>query len=163
MGTSITTTNSPETDSDSRFKRNITAITSSLDVVGQLRGVQYAFKADEFPDRNFPSSLQLGFIAQDVEKVLPQIVSTKADGYKAIQYSALTPVLANAIKEPKAQFDEQFAKQEHQIASQRDRLTKAIKQMEIQQAAQQARHEQAVEQLWTKIEDLQSEIRRLQR
>ena len=154
--TSVTSTNSPVTDSDRRFKRNITEITSSLDVVQQLTGVQYMFKADEFPEKQFSNSLQLGFIAQDVEKVLPEIVTTQDDGFKAIAYSALTPVLSNAIKELRAQFDAQLKTQEQQFASQQTLLAEATKQFGLQQVAQQAAHESAVALLAAKIEDLEA-------
>jgi hypothetical protein len=43
--------------------------------------------------------MQLGFIAQDVEEVLPEVVTTMADGYKAIRYAGFAPVLANAVNE----------------------------------------------------------------
>ncbi|MDF1550612.1 MAG: secretion protein Por, partial [Bacteroidales bacterium] len=42
---------------------------------------------------------QLGLVAQEVEKILPELVSTSPNGYKAIDYSKLTPVLVEAIKE----------------------------------------------------------------
>ena len=48
----------------------------------------------------------MGFIAQDVEEILPAVVTTMDDGFKAIQYGALTPVLINAIKELVQQRDE---------------------------------------------------------
>merc|ERR1711990_1288846 len=97
--TDLTSTNALSVDSDRRFKRNISDIESALDVVGQLSGVQYSFKTDEFPEKGFSAKKQFGFIAQDIEKVLPEVVTTSDDGFKAVAYSAVTPVLTNAVKE----------------------------------------------------------------
>ena len=104
--TSLTSTNAPSVDSDRRFKRNITEIQSALDIVEHLTGVQYLMRTEDFPERNFSGGTQLGFIAQDVEEILPAVVTTMDDGFKAIQYGALTPVLINAIKELVQQRDE---------------------------------------------------------
>ena len=56
-----------------------------------------------FPQRNFPDTRQIGLIAQDVEKVLPELVHTDSDGYKSLSYDKLTAVLVEAVKELKAQ------------------------------------------------------------
>ena len=48
---------------------------------------------------NFTDKMQMGFIAQDVEKIFPEMVFTDAAGYKSIDYSRLTPVLVETIKE----------------------------------------------------------------
>jgi parallel beta-helix repeat protein len=86
--------------SDIALKENISPITSALDLVEGLNGVYFDWKAN--PD----AGQQLGFIAQDVEKVLPQIVSTGGpDNMKGIAYSSIVPVLVNAVKELKAQVD----------------------------------------------------------
>jgi hypothetical protein len=85
--------------SDGRFKKNINEIDNALDKVLQMHGVTYEMKAEEFPDRNFDASKQIGLIAQDVEKVIPEVVVTNADGYKAIDYAKLVPVLIESIKE----------------------------------------------------------------
>lgn len=86
--------------SDIALKENISTITSALDLVEGLNGVYFAWKAN--PD----AGQQIGFVAQDVEKVLPQIVSTGGpDDMKGVAYSSIVPVLVNAVKELKAQVD----------------------------------------------------------
>ena len=85
--------------SDRRFKKDINPLNNALENVLKLEGVNYYWKKDEFPERGFNDSLQIGFIAQDLEKVFPQMVFTAADGYKSVDYSRLTPVLVEAIKE----------------------------------------------------------------
>jgi FtsZ-binding cell division protein ZapB len=85
--------------SDQRWKTNIKPIQNALDNVLKMQGVTYHWKVDEYPDKHFPEGEQIGFIAQEIEKVYPQVVRTDKDGYKSVDYSKLTPVLVEAIKE----------------------------------------------------------------
>jgi soluble cytochrome b562 len=85
--------------SDQRWKTNIKPIQNALDNVLKMQGVTYHWKVDEYPDKHFPEGEQVGFIAQEIEKVYPQVVFTDKDGYKSVDYSKLTPVLVEAIKE----------------------------------------------------------------
>ena len=48
---------------------------------------------------SFSKDEQIGFIAQEIEKIYPQVVLTDKNGYKSIDYSKLTPILVEAIKE----------------------------------------------------------------
>src|SRR5262249_46546038 len=90
----------PYTDlSDPRFKTNITPLTHALDDVLHLRAVSYDWRQEEHPAKNFEHRRQVGFIAQEVKEVLPQVVSQDAEGYYSIAYSKLVPVLVEAIKE----------------------------------------------------------------
>lgn len=74
--------NSVVLTSDLRFKKNIAPITSALDTIEKLRGVTFDWRIGEFTNRNFPEGKQVGFIAQEVEKVLPELVTTDKEGYK---------------------------------------------------------------------------------
>jgi hypothetical protein len=87
------------TTSDVRYKRNIASLEHSLDEVLKLRGVSYDFRVDEFPKKGFSSSPQVGLIAQEVEKVYPQVVDTDREGYKSVNYQALISPVIEAIKE----------------------------------------------------------------
>ena len=64
----------------------------------QLRGVDFEWNKDKFPERSFNEGVQIGFVAQEVESVLPELVYTADDGYKSLNYSNLTAVLVEAIK-----------------------------------------------------------------
>ena len=88
--------------SDVRCKKEITPLTESLDKITMLQGVSYEWRADEFPDRHFPGGRHMGLIAQETEKVVPEIVKTDKESYKSIAYDKLTPLLVEAIKELKA-------------------------------------------------------------
>lgn len=85
--------------SDERFKKDIKPIENASSQLMKLQGVTYNWKEKEFPEREFPSDKQIGLIAQEVEKVFPELVKTNTDGYKAIAYQNLVPVLVEAFKE----------------------------------------------------------------
>ena len=92
--------------SDMRYKKDIRPIRDPLQKLMQLQGVTYDWKIKEYPDMNFSERLQIGFIAQDLEKIFPEMVFTDHAGYKSIDYSRLTPVLVETIKEQQKQINE---------------------------------------------------------
>jgi hypothetical protein len=104
--------------SDSLFKTNVTPLTNSLAKVTQLQGVNYDWLHNN-PKYQFDSAAQIGFIAQDVKKVVPQIVSKDVNGYLAVDYGRLAPVLVEAIKTLKTNNDS--------LQAQVNRLTSLIK------------------------------------
>ena len=85
--------------SDKRYKTNINSLTHSLSKVLTMQGVTYQWRVNEFPDKQFKEGEQIGFIAQEIEKIYPELVFTDKDGYKSVDYSRLTPILVEAIKE----------------------------------------------------------------
>lgn len=89
--------------SDMRFKTNINPLGNSLDKVCSLQGVTYDWRISAFPNENFESKRQIGFIAQDLEKVYPAVVNTRTDGYKTVDYDLLVPALVESIKELRSQ------------------------------------------------------------
>ena len=91
--------------SDIRYKKDIQPLQNSLSNVIQLKGVSYYFKKEEFKDKNFNDNKQVGLIAQEVEKIYPELVQTDEQGFKSIDYAKLTPILVEAIKELKTQND----------------------------------------------------------
>ncbi len=92
--------------SDARYKKQITPLQNPLDKIMAINGVEYFMRTDEFPAKHFDTGLQVGLIAQEVEKVLPQVVQTGTDGYKAIDYARVVPLLVEGIKEQQRQIDE---------------------------------------------------------
>jgi len=85
--------------SDIRWKKNIMPLEDSLGNILKLQGVNYEWKREEYKDKNFDEGKQIGLIAQEVEKVIPELVHTDNEGYKAVSYEKLTAVLIEAIKE----------------------------------------------------------------
>ena len=88
--------------SDGRLKKNIVPIESALTKILSLKGVTYDWRMEEFPERNFLVGKQYGLIAQELEKIIPELVDTDEEGWKSIEYSHLVPVLIEAIKEQQA-------------------------------------------------------------
>ena len=99
------------TVSDSRLKDNIITIGGALDKVKSLRGVSYTWNAGKRKNTN-----DIGLIAQEVEKILPEVITEKkmplmhgADpniDYKTVNYEKIIPVLIEAIKEQQEQINE---------------------------------------------------------
>ncbi|MDH3604668.1 MAG: tail fiber domain-containing protein, partial [Candidatus Tectomicrobia bacterium] len=79
--------------SDQNLKTHIRLLDDALDKVRALQGVSYLRS-----DSAFQGKRQIGLIAQEVEKVLPELVSTHQDGTKFVAYVPLIPVLLEAIK-----------------------------------------------------------------
>jgi hypothetical protein len=97
------------TPSDVRYKENIATLNGSLAKLTQLRGVSYTHKAEFIKSRGLHEGNQIGFIAQELEAVFPEFVVTSSDGYKAVDYSRLTPVLVESLKEVNAKLEAQQA------------------------------------------------------
>ncbi len=76
--------------SDVRLKTNITTIASSTEMLRKLRGVNFSWKNDE------TGAKRIGFIAQEVQAVIPELVSEDAGGMLAVNYLDFAPVLVNA-------------------------------------------------------------------
>ncbi|QDK36862.1 tail fiber domain-containing protein [Bdellovibrio sp. NC01] len=78
--------------SDARLKKDIITLPDALGKVLQLRGVNFVWKSND--------EKTMGFIAQEVEKIYPELVKTDAKtGYKAVQYGNIVAVLVEALKE----------------------------------------------------------------
>ncbi len=87
-----------KTTSDARVKWNIKSLEDALAIVSQLRGVSYRWK-DSSAASGHNDRTHLGFIAQEIEAVLPEVVTLGSDGYYTVSYMEIVPVLAEAIKE----------------------------------------------------------------
>jgi hypothetical protein len=83
--------------SDARLKDNITRLTGALDKVKDLEGVSFNWKKDGQPE--------IGLIAQEVEKTMPELVVTGSDGLKAVKYGNVVALLIEAVKEQQAEID----------------------------------------------------------
>lgn len=110
--------------SDMRAKENIEPLTFGLNTIQNLRPVSYKWKKNEVAEKNNAeyaendTTLQLaygpndnktqyGFLAQEVEAVMPDAVLTNEDGHKMINYTAIIPVLVQAVQELQAKVETQ--------------------------------------------------------
>jgi hypothetical protein len=87
--------------SDERLKENLEPIGSAIEKVGQLTG--YTFDWIPMPDIHVHNGRDVGIIAQEVEKVLPEVVEDRENGYKAVKYEKLTALLIQAVNEQQKQ------------------------------------------------------------
>ena len=95
------------TRSDKRWKENLSPVNNAMSKVKKINGHYFYWK--EGADNR-----QFGVMAQDVENVLPEIVNTGDDGYKSLDYSKLTPLLIEAVKEQNKTVDSLKEKTESQ-------------------------------------------------
>ncbi len=92
-------------NSDLALKDNVEALTGGLSKVLALRGVRYSLKAEDEAARDEPNTERhLGFIAQEVQAILPEVVS-ESHGLLTLSYTSIVPLLVEAIKEQQIQID----------------------------------------------------------
>lgn len=93
--------------SDARAKTNIQSMATNrgINILKKLRPVTYSFKDNYLAKFSPTSTKEMGLLAQEVETVLPEIVMTDEEGKKLINYTALIPVLINAIQSLQSQVD----------------------------------------------------------
>ena len=89
--------------SDIRLKENIKPIESALDKVSKLQGVTFDWKKS---DSILDIKKDIGFIAQDVQEVIPELVRENKDGMLSMRHQGIAPILLEAIKELKAEIEE---------------------------------------------------------
>ena len=92
----IGTTNSSLV-SDRRLKREIEPLSSISDDLARLQPVLFNWRSEEYPHLGLGPGRQLGLVAQDVEKVLPQLVTQGEDGFKRISYQHIPIMLLQGI------------------------------------------------------------------
>jgi len=89
--------------SDKRLKNNITPIQNPLEKLKKING--YTFDWIEKKDIHSNKGNDIGVIAQEIEEVLPEITTTRDNGYKAVRYEKLTPFLISCIKDQQTQIE----------------------------------------------------------
>ena len=90
--------------SDIRFKTNLKTISNPLDKISKVSGYEFDWIPDQ--ENHGHEGHDIGVIAQEVEKILPEIVTTRESGYKAVKYEKIVPLLIEAIKEQQKQIEE---------------------------------------------------------
>jgi hypothetical protein len=84
-------------------KRNIVPIDGALDKVARMNGYYYDCRFDEFPNLRLPEDRQIGFLAEEVQEIVPEAVGENKYGLTGVSYSRLTALLVEAVKELKAE------------------------------------------------------------
>lgn len=85
--------------SDARLKKDINEIEDPLNGILALHGVEFSWDTTGYPEMDLNNYPQIGFIAQEVELIYPQLVKTDDSGFKTVDYPKLIPVLVEAIKQ----------------------------------------------------------------
>ena len=96
--------------SDARLKENVVVIENALEKIDQIRGVYFDWTDEHIASRGgedgyFVRKHDVGVIAQEIEAVLPEVVADRDDGYKAVKYEKIVPLLIAAIKEQQEQIN----------------------------------------------------------
>ena len=127
--------------SDERYKEDVNNLEDALQTLSGLRGVTYHYKARQSPEANLQvaddeamrsinefneeyanleaaraAKLRYGFIAQEVEQVMPELVERDADGMLSVDYIAVIPILVNAVNELSAR-NEQLENELRQLSA----------------------------------------------
>jgi len=95
--------------SDKRLKENIKPLNNALDKINKINGVEFDWKElteEEKKTVHGNTGHDVGVIAQEIEEVLPEVVTTRDTGYKAVKYEKIVPLLIQAIKEQQQQIEE---------------------------------------------------------
>ena len=99
-GCALATSGTLSCTSDVRLKKNINDVSYGLDTVMNLRAIEFDWSNEDGEYKN------LGFIAQEVERIIPNLVSTdKTTGYKQLNQIGLIPVLTRAIQDLATRFE----------------------------------------------------------
>ena len=93
--------------SDMRFKKNIKPVDNALKKIMQLNGIYFNWRSEEFEQFENNTKQNVGFLAQEVEKVIPQVVHTDdtEEAYKSVDYASMVSVLVEAMKEQQQQIE----------------------------------------------------------
>lgn len=86
--------------SDERLKDNIEIIQDPIEKIKQIKGVKF-----DWNNNTEKEGTEIGVIAQDIEKILPELVVNRENGYKAVRYDKLVALLIEAIKDQQKQID----------------------------------------------------------
>ena len=95
--------------SDERLKKYIKNIKNPLEKISKINGVTFEWKKTDEKMKKEVHSFEghdVGVLAQELEEVLPEVVATRDNGYKAVKYEKIVPLLIEAIKEQQKQIDE---------------------------------------------------------
>ena len=85
--------------SDARFKRNVAPIQGALEKILKMSAKTYDFDTTSYPERSFPTSRQLGWIADDIEILVPELVTKDTSGHRQVSYAHASALIAEAVKE----------------------------------------------------------------
>lgn len=116
FGQNVTIKGNLYTPSDRRLKTNVQTLTTVLDKINQIRGVRFEY----LDQHKYATGPKIGLIAQELQVVYPEMVTKGKDGYLKVDYTQLTGMLIQAIKEQQEEIEslkQRMDKQQEQINS----------------------------------------------
>ena len=116
-------------NSDARLKEKVANINQETSFLNNLRPVSYYWNA-KGKEKGGDNSLQYGFIAQEVEKIAPNLVNTDADGYKSVNYIQVIPVLVKSLQDHALELQKEKEKnnqQEQRIKALEEKINAILK------------------------------------
>jgi hypothetical protein len=116
--------------SDARYKTDVEALQGALASLERIRGVNFNWRTEEFPEKGFRADRDFGFIAQELKEVIPQVVTLGKDGYYSVDYGRLTPLLVEAVKELEARLASVEAARQAEVSALTERLARLEAQFE---------------------------------
>ncbi len=108
--------------SDRRWKKDISMISDAQQTLNGIRPVSYQWRVDEFPEKDFDNEIHYGVIAQELEKVLPELVSTDNEGYKSVDYLGMIGLLIKGFQERGEEIERLNAELSAKTSSNKDEL-----------------------------------------
>src|SRR5579859_667515 len=136
--------------SDARLKTNIKPFSPVLSRLVQLQPVHFYWRVAEYPEFHFGSGRSSGVIAQEVEKVFPDLVTVDRRGFKQVNYSEFPYLMLEAIRELKFENDSLRERMKLQSTAKDEQIHKLTQQVE---ELQQVRNElTALEARLTRLE-----------
>ncbi|MCE3278702.1 MAG: hypothetical protein K0S44_893 [Bacteroidetes bacterium] len=123
--------------SDIKFKKNIETINNADSLLNLINAVSFVYKRNEFPDMHFDSLSHYGFIAQEVEAIMPELVKTSqlpalrdrdnnitraALEFKTVSYEAFIPLLVKGYQQQKELIDSLTTGNDSALAELQERL-----------------------------------------
>ncbi len=112
--------------SDKRLKRDVETLSGVMDRINQIRGVHFEFINQE----KYATGQQIGVIAQELQQVYPELVATGDDGFLKVNYTQLTAVLLQGMKEQQQQINElkeRVNQQEQRLDAQQKQIDEILK------------------------------------
>lgn len=122
FGQDLTVNGNFYTPSDFRLKTNIETLGTVLQKIDQLRGVKFTYK----DQHKYASGYKIGVIAQELQKVYPEMVTLGKDGFLKVDYTQLTGMLIQAVKEQQKEIEEMKAR----MNKQQEQIDNIIKKMQ---------------------------------
>ena len=125
--------------SDERLKTNVMTISNALDKLHRIRGVSFDYAApstvrdlmvNHLPEDGTKS---VGVLAQEIERVLPELVKTDAQGYKSVEYANLAGFLIQVNKEQETKLEQMEKEQETKMKQMEKEQETKMEQMEKEQ------------------------------